>query len=249
MIDSRRFSGVRRLYGDAAAAAFGASRVTVIGIGGVGTWVVEALARTGIGHLTLIDLDMVAESNTNRQLHALGDAFGRPKVDVMAERVRAINPECEVVSIEEFVTAENITQLLPTSEHFIVDAIDQTRVKVAIAAHCKESATSLVMAGAAGGRCDPTRIRVDDLAFTQGDSLLSRVRQQLRQQHGFSRNLKQRFGIQAVFSNEPMRGAPPVCAESGGLSCAGYGSAAAVTGAFGLAAAAAVINQLASNAK
>ena len=245
MTDARRFSGVERLYGEATRMRFAESHIAVVGIGGVGSWAVEALARTGVGIMTLIDLDMISESNTNRQLHALGDAYGRAKVEAMADRVLAINPACQVTAIEDFVTPENVGDLLPASLHFVVDAIDQTRVKVAIAAHCRKSRIPLVMSGAAGGRRDPTRVAIDDLARTTGDSLLSRVRQQLRAHEGFPRETGARFGIQAVFSAEHVRRPVDACEAGSALSCTGYGSAVAVTGAFGLAAAATALKVLA----
>lgn len=246
MNDPRRFSGVSRLYGEAAHAAFAASEVAVVGLGGVGSWAAEALARTGIGGLTLFDLDMVAESNTNRQIQALGDAYGQAKALAIAGRATAINPDCRVRPVEEFVTPENVADLLPASLSCVIDAIDQTRAKVSIAAHCKAAGIPLVMSGAAGGRRDPTRVAIADLARTTGDSLLSRVRQQLRQRHGFPRDPKRRFGIQAVFSCEPAGGTKPAGEAGAPLACSGYGSSVVVTGTFGFAAAAAVLDILAA---
>ena len=245
-MSERRFGGIARLYGQDAYSSFQSSHVIVVGIGGVGTWATEALSRTGIGALTLIDLDSIAESNTNRQLHALENQFGRAKVEAMAERIGQINPKCRVHMIEDFVTPENVAQLLSDSPDVVVDAIDQTRVKVAIAAWCKEAKISVVTAGAAGGRIDPTRVCVSDLARTTGDALLSRVRQQLRKRHGFPRGEKSKFNISAVHSSEPMKSSPLDCDPSAGLSCAGYGSASVVTGTFGLVAAAEALRLLTS---
>lgn len=248
-VAERRFAGIGRLYGAAALERFRQAHVGVIGIGGVGTWVAEALARSAVGELTLIDLDMIAESNTNRQIHALGDAFGRAKVDAMADRLRAINPDAVVHTIEDFVTPENIDQHLAPAFDFVVDAIDDTRAKVAIAAYCRSRALPLVIAGAAGGKTDPTRIVIDDLARTTQDALLSRVRQQLRKHHDFPRDPKRKFGVSAVFSTEPMRrplAGEESCAVDGRLSCTGYGSATAVTGGFGFAAASVVLSRLAA---
>lgn len=247
---SRRFSGIARLYGESAFACFQRAHVCVIGIGGVGTWAAEALARSAVGTITLIDLDHIAESNTNRQIHALGDAFGQAKVAAMAERLRAINPDLTVEEREEFVTPENIGHLLAPDFDYVVDAIDDTRAKVAIAAYCRDRQLPLVMAGAAGGKTDPTRIVIDDLARTTQDALLSRVRQQLRKHHGFSRDPKRKFDLQAVFSLQPMLRptADAECAIEGGLSCTGYGSATAVTGGFGFAAASLVLSRLAASA-
>lgn len=249
----RRFSGVTRLYGEQGAARLRAAHVVVVGIGGVGCWVVEALARTAIGQLTLIDLDMIAESNTNRQLHALGDEYGKAKVDAMAERVRLINPDCTVRTVEDFVTPENVAQMLGQEADAVVDAIDQVRTKVAMLAYCHQQKIPVVTVGAAGGQTDPTRLLMDDLARTTQDPLLARVRSQLRREHAFPRDTGKRFGITAIYSSEPLR--YPVAADScervpgvvQGLNCAGFGSSVCVTAAFGFAAAAAVINELASH--
>lgn len=230
---ARRFGGVARLYGGDAAAGFARARVCVVGVGGVGSWVVEALARSAVGHLSLIDLDMVAESNANRQIQALDDAWGRAKVDVMRERVLAINPACEVRVVEDFVTEENLDACL-AGHDIVVDAIDQVRIKVAMAVWARDHGVPLVMAGGAGGKQDPGRIRMDDLARTTQDPLLSKVRAQLRKAHGFPRGAGRKFGISAVYSEEPLQ--RPVMCESQspqGLSCAGYGSGVCVTGSFG----------------
>ncbi len=243
----RRFGGVGRLYGDKAAQAFAQANVCVVGIGGVGSWAVEALARSAVGQLTLIDLDMVAESNANRQIHALDDVWGKAKVDAMRERVHAINPACRVRTVEDFVTEGNLDDLLGGHD-VIIDAIDQVRVKVAMAAWCVAGDRALVMAGGAGGKQDPSRILTDDLAKTVQDPLLARVRAQLRKLHGFPKDPKRRFGIRAVYSTEPLQ-RPTVC-DTGeapqGLSCAGYGSAVCVTAPFGFFAAAAALDILRS---
>lgn len=248
-VGSRRFGGVVRLYGAAAATRFAAARVCVVGIGGVGSWAAEALARSAVGQITLIDLDMVAESNANRQIHALDDVWGRAKVEVMQARIQAINPACVVHCVEDFVTEENLATLL-AGHDLIIDAIDQVRVKVAIAAWALATATPLVMAGGAGGKQDPTRIRIDDLARTEQDPLLAKVRAQLRKQHGFPRDPRQRFGIAAVFSEEPLQ-RPTVCEGEApqGLSCAGYGSAVCVTASFGFFAAARALAMLEASSK
>lgn len=237
----RRFGGVSRLYGEAGAQRLRQAHLCVIGIGGVGSWATEALARTGVGAITLIDLDIVAESNTNRQIHALGDEFGKAKVDAMAARLRAINPECRVTAIDDFVTAENLAVLLHDRFDFVIDAIDQAKVKAALIAHCKHQGTPLITAGAAGGQFDPTRLAVIDLSRTQQDPLLAKVRSLLRRDYGFPRAPREKFGIAAVYSDEPLRYPEKSCdADVGpnGLSCAGFGSSVCVTAAFGLAAAA-----------
>ncbi|MCT7297431.1 tRNA cyclic N6-threonylcarbamoyladenosine(37) synthase TcdA [Ralstonia sp. CHL-2022] len=202
---ARRFGGVARLYGPQALQRFAAAHVCVIGIGGVGSWVAEAVARCGVGKFTLIDLDHIAVSNTNRQIHALGDAYGMAKVDAMAERILQINPRAEISRIDDFVTIENVEALLGHPFDYVIDAIDAVKVKTAIIAFCKRTGKRVVTCGAAGGQLDPTRIRVTDLSRTIQDPLLAKVRGNLRRQHGFSKNPKSRFGIDAVFSDEPLR--------------------------------------------
>ncbi len=181
----RRFGGVRRLYGDAALQRFRQAHVCVIGVGGVGSWAVEALARNAVGQLTLIDLDNIAESNVNRQLHAVEGAFGMAKVSAMAQRVKQINPLAQVHEIEDFITPDNLDAMLNRGYDAVLDAIDDARAKTALAAWCRRHKLPLVMAGGAGGRFDPTRLRVGDLSEVQGDRLLAKVRNQLRRDHGF----------------------------------------------------------------
>lgn len=249
----RRFGGIARLYGRDAFDRFRMAHVCVIGIGGVGSWTVEALARSAVGRLTLIDLDMIAESNVNRQIHALGNEFGKAKVHAMAERILAINPECRVEQIEEFVTPENLDAMLGQGYDVIVDAIDHVRTKVAMADWCHRNDVPLIMAGGAGGQIDPTQIRLDDLSRTTQDPLLSKVRAQLRKLHDFPRDPKKKFGITAVYSTEPLRypvqeaGSDPACAipaSPAGLNCAGFGSATCVTATFGLFAASAALRHI-----
>lgn len=239
---ARRFGGIERLYGPGCLARLAAAHVCVIGIGGVGSWAVEALARSGVGRLTLIDLDHVAESNINRQVHALNGTLGKAKVVAMQERIRGINPACIVTAIEEFVLPDNVAGLLPRCD-LVLDCIDQVKAKAALIAHCRQKKLPLVTTGGAGGRSDPTRIRIDDLSRTTQDALASKLRARLRRDYGFPREAKRKFGVPCVFSDEPIR-RPQMLAcdvdEAGlhGLSCAGYGSSMAVTAAFGLAAAA-----------
>ncbi len=245
----RRFGGVGRLYGQAGSAALRHAHVCVVGIGGVGSWAAEALARTGVGRITLIDLDMVAESNTNRQIHALGDIYGKAKVDAMAERIMAINPDCQVTCIEDFVTPENTATLLDDDFSAVIDAIDQVRAKVAMIAFCKRRKLPIVVAGAAGGQIDPTQVRLADLSQTVQDPLLAKVRSALRRDHGFP-SAGKKFGISAVFSTEPLRYPTPgntcdTASSPAGLNCAGFGSSVCVTSVFGMAAAAQVINLIA----
>lgn len=255
---ARRFGSIARLYGDAALERFRHAHVCVIGVGGVGSWAVEALARSAIGQITMIDLDNLAESNINRQIHALSTTLGQAKVTALAERIALINPYCKVTQIEEFIDADNLPAMLPL-HHFdyVIDAIDNVRAKTALIAYCRENKIPLVTIGSAGGQTDPTQIAVCDLCRTEQEPLLAKVRKRLRALHGFPRGTKNKFGIDAVYSTEPLR-FPELCATdetddaaSGitGLNCAGFGSAIVVTASFGLVAAGHVLTKLASEAQ
>lgn len=241
----RRFAGVARLYGDAALARLRVARVAVIGIGGVGSWAAEALARSGVGTLSLIDLDHIAESNTNRQIHALDGSYGKAKVQAMAERIAAINPACRVLPVEAFADVDNAGELV-AGHDLVLDCIDQVSAKAALIVACRLQKIAVITCGAAGGRIDPTRLRQDDLARVAGDPLLAKVRYRLRRRYGFARESAGRvrkFGVVAVYSDEPIR-MPQQCSPQARLACAGYGSTVAVTGAMGFAAAAAALQQL-----
>lgn len=251
---ARRFSGVTRLYGEGVAARFRAATAVVIGIGGVGSWAAEALARSAVGHLTLVDLDHVAESNTNRQIHALGEAFGRAKVDAMAERIAAINPAATVRAIDDFASVDNAAALVAGAD-IVIDCIDQVVAKAALIAAARAAGVPIVTCGAAGGRLDPTRVRSADLARLSGDPLLAKVRHKLRRDHGFPRDRgngkpPQRFGVTGVYSDEPLQRPAPVCDADGrpviggALACAGYGSGVVVTATMGFVAAAEGLAQL-----
>ena len=239
----RRFSGVRRLYGASGLQHLQAAHVLVIGIGGVGSWAVEALARNAIGQLTLVDLDNIAESNMNRQIHALEETLGMAKVSAMQARIAAIHPQCQVVEIEDFVTPDNLATLLATRPDVVVDCMDDTKAKIALAAYCKQQGLPLVMVGSAGGKLDATRIRLADLAHVQGDRMLAKVRNQLRRDHGFPKasdtKKSAKFGITAVYSDEPVEKPADACDTGGltGLHCAGYGSSICVTATAGFVAA------------
>lgn len=254
---SPRFSGIARLYGTDALENFHRSRVAVIGIGGVGSWTVEALARSGVGHISLVDLDEICITNVNRQLHAMDGQIGRLKTAAMAERTRAIHPECEVVEIEAFFREENADSILDRKFDAVIDAIDSVRHKCLLLARCHARGIPVITCGGTGGRRDPTRIRHSDLAHTSHDPLLLSVRRELRTQYGFPKSLDEKrsapFGILAVFSDEsPVF---PTC--DGGtssqrpadaslrLNCeSGYGTATPVTASFGLSAAAAALEIL-----
>ena len=252
----RRFGGIGRLYGAQALARFTTAHVCVIGVGGVGSWIVEALARSGIGELTLIDLDNVAESNINRQLQALTSTIGQAKIDALAERITQINPYCKVNRVEEFVTPDDLDQLLTGKYDFVIDAIDSVRDKAALIAWCHARGLPVITIGSAGGKTDPTRIEVRDLTRTEQEPLLKMVRKRLRSQYGFPRSIKTKFHIDAVFSMEPVS-MPETSAEEGdscavdaitGLNCAGFGSCMVVTATFGMFAAGHVLRQLAGAA-
>ena len=257
----RRFGGIARLYGKPALERFRAAHVCVIGVGGVGSWVVEALARSAVGHLTLIDLDNVAESNINRQIQALSSTLGQAKISALAQRIAQINPFCRVTEIEDFIAPDNLDQMIGT-RHFdyVIDAIDSVKAKTALIAYCRLHRIPLVTVGGAGGQLDPTRIEIRDLSKTEQEPLLAKVRKQLRNLHGFPRGSKNSFGIDAVFSMEPLQlpGGEQACSltvdgddrtDKGvtGLNCAGFGSAMVVTASFGMVAAAHVLRKLAEN--
>ena len=247
----RAFSGIDRLYGNGAYAKLHNASVTIVGIGGVGSWAAEAIARHGIHNINIIDLDNVAVSNINRQLQATQATIGMAKVDALAERIVSINPECSVTRIEDFLTLENAAELLSSRPDAVLDCTDQTSAKVAMAERCHLDGLALFMAGAAGGRTDPTRIRHSDLGASQGDALLARVRSLLRKGGRLQLSRKEHFGIEVVYSAEPMRKpAAEACDATTapqGLSCAGYGSSVCVTAAFGFALAARAIEHLLTN--
>jgi tRNA A37 threonylcarbamoyladenosine dehydratase len=247
----RRFSGVRRLYGEQGLQQLQAAHVLVIGIGGVGSWTVEALARNAVGKLTLVDLDNIAESNINRQIHALDENIGKAKVVAMRERIAQINPDCQVIEVEDFISAENMAAVLQVRPDIIIDCMDDTKAKTALAAYCHQQKLTLIVVGSAGGKLDATRIRLIDLAHVHGDRMLAKVRNQLRRDHGFPRasdaKKSAKFGITAVYSDEPVEKPAEACDTQTGLSglhCAGYGSSICVTASFGFVAAQQALQQL-----
>lgn len=250
----QRFLGIDRLYGAGSVARLARAHVCVIGIGGVGSWVVEALARSGVGRLTIIDADEVCVSNTNRQLHALDGEYGRAKVAVMAERARAINPTIAVDAIEEFVTPANLVTMLDRDYHLVIDCCDAFRVKVELIAWCRRRKRPLITVGSAGGRTDPTLIAVRDLSKTEHDALLALVRKKLREEFHFPRGPKRYFGVQAVYSRENVRylqadgsvcGVRPAGGDSLKLDCGGgLGAATHVTAAFAFAAVSRALTRL-----
>jgi len=239
----RRFGGLRRLYGDAAYLRVRAARVAVVGLGGVGSWAVEALARSGVAELTLIDLDHVAESNINRQIQALGATLGQSKVMALQQRVADIHPGCVVHGVEEFADEQNWPSLLSQPVDAVIDACDQVRAKLTMAAWARETGVGFITAGAAGGKTQPQAVEVDDLAAVTHDPLLASLRQRLRKQHGAPR--QGRIGVRCVFSREAVQSpADAACDVDGSLNCHGYGSSVAVTATFGMVAASIVIEGL-----
>jgi tRNA A37 threonylcarbamoyladenosine dehydratase len=249
-----RFGGLARLYGSSGLERLRQAHVCVIGLGGVGSWAVEALARSGVGRLTLIDLDDVCISNVNRQLHALAGELGKPKVEVMARRAVAINPDCVVNPLHSFFLKSNASQILAAGFDAVLDAIDSPSLKCFLIASCQRAGIPVTVVGGAGGRQDPTAIQVIDLAFSSGDRLLQQVRRKLRRDYAFPRG-DHAFGVECVVSREfPVFPTREGCVSANRaeavdlrLDCtSGFGTASFVTGAFGLAAASRVVRQITS---
>ncbi|MDY0309263.1 MAG: tRNA threonylcarbamoyladenosine dehydratase [Castellaniella sp.] len=265
---ARRFGGLDRLYGDGARRALAAMHVVVAGIGGVGAWCAEALARSGVGALTLVDLDHVAESNINRQVHALGSTLGQAKVAAMADRIRDINPGCRIVCIDDFIGPDNVAAILSGTPGVLLDCTDQVAAKIAMILQARTAAWPLLVCGGAGGKTDPLALRAGDLSLAAHDALLGRVRQELRQRHGYPkggtaggkpRRRVPRMGVHCLWFEQPVvlpsawvreasaagratdvaadQGSVATMAAPQGLSCAGYGSAVAITATMGMAAA------------
>lgn len=242
----QRFGGIARLYGETALRAFHRAHFVVAGIGGVGTWVAEALARSGIGEITLIDMDDICITNTNRQIHAMSSTIGKQKIDVMAERLRDINPELKVHAVDEFLETDNLDELIPATADAVIDAIDAAYVKAALINHCKRKKKIILTVGSAGGKLDPRQIISGDLSRTTNDPLLAKTRNTLRRWHNFSRNPKRVFSIEAVYSTEqmtyPAQDGGTCQAKSGleagtKLDCSGgFGAATMVTATFGFVA-------------
>lgn len=255
---AERFQGVERLYGVGSVHRLAERHVAVIGIGGVGSWAAEALARSGVGRLTLIDADDICVSNTNRQLHALDGEFGKSKVGVIAARARAINPSIQVDAIERFLTPSTLDELLDRGYDVVLDACDAFRVKLEAIAWCRRRKLPMVTVGSAGGRTDSTQIRVRDLSRTEHDAMFSLIRKKLRQDFGFPRNPERYFGVSAVYSLQNVQYPQPdgsVCGNRppGGdalnLACGGgLGAATHVTGAFAFAAVGKVLEKLLESA-
>ena len=262
----RRFAGIASVYGESGLLKLQNSHLCVIGIGGVGSWVVESLARSGIGQITMIDMDLVAESNINRQILAGTDTIGRDKILVMRDRIKQINPHCQVNCVDEFISRENLAQLINTKMNFVIDCIDDFRTKAALINFCKTNRVNILTVGGAGGQIDPTKIRQVDLSRTQHDVLLAKTRKLLRQDYGFARNLKRSFSIPCIYSDEQLvfpNGQGDITNQrpthdlednsasqdlpNNALNCAGgLGSITHTTGTFAFFASAYVLNTLAN---
>jgi len=234
----RRFKGTQTLYGEEAVDTFAAAHIYIIGVGGVGSWAAEALARTAVGTITLIDLDVLVASNVNRQLPALDSTFGQSKIAAMATRIREINPKVTLHLVDDFLSVDNVAALLPSrlaakaaavegKPMVILDCVDDINAKLAIALHCRFNKLKLICAGGAGGKIDPRQITVSDLRDSYQDPLLAKLRSKLRHEKGINSTLKEKFGIKCVYSTEPPR-VDKSC-QTGGLQCGGYGSAVVVT--------------------
>ena len=247
MPTDRRFSALARLYGVGGAEQIGHAHVAVVGIGGVGSWAAEALARSGVGRLTLIDLDHVAESNINRQIHAVLATVGQAKVFAMRDRIHSFNPDCEVSCVEEFVEPGNWPALLPVDVTAVIDACDQVRAKTAMAAWARSSASLFIAVGAAGGKRHAHLVDIDDLSQSTHDPLLAQLRHRLRKEHGAPAAGK-KIGIACVFSRESVQQPDASCevAGDGTLNCHGYGSVVSVTSTFGQCAAGWILDRVAS---
>ena len=254
-----RFAGIGRLYGVAGLQRLHDAHVCVIGIGGVGSWAAEALARSGVGKITLIDMDDICVSNSNRQIHALTSTVGQLKTEAVAERIRGINPECDVICHMAFITSSNLEELISDRMDYVVDCIDSVKNKAALIAFCKRRKIRIITTGAAGGQTDPTQIQIGDLNKTFNDPLARKVRSLLRREYGFSRNASRNYSVPCVFSTEQLVYPTPegeVCQtksfdEEGSkrLDCSGgFGAATMVTGTFGFVAASRVVRRIADNA-
>ena len=249
-----RFGGIKRLYGNQQTQILFESHVCVIGIGGVGSWVAEALARTGIGQITLIDMDDICATNVNRQIHALTDTVGDLKIEAMQERIKQINPHCKVNLVDDFISPDNLRAYIDASFDYVVDAIDSVKAKSALIAYCKRNKIPIITTGGAGGQTDPTQITVADVAKTVQDPLMSKVRSTLRRDFNFSKNPKRKFGVDCVYSTEQLvypTSDGQVCQQkpdSEGpmrLDCSGgFGAVTMVTASFAFVAAARVVNKL-----
>ncbi len=234
----RRFGAIRRLGGERALERLSSACVCVVGIGGVGSWAAEALARTGVGHLVLIDMDHVAVSNVNRQIHATDETLGQSKILAMQQRIATFAPQCRVDVRDDFLSADNMAALLTVPERssgpdVLLDCCDQSSAKIAMALFARQHKLPFIMAGSAGGKWEAERLRCSDLSESAQDPMLSKIRQRLRREHGFERNPGKRMRVTCVWSDEPVKRGD-VCDTSAGLNCAGYGSLVSTTASMGM---------------
>lgn len=243
----QRFGGIGRLYTPEGLSKLRQAHVCVIGIGGVGSWAVEALARTGIGKITMIDMDDICVTNINRQIHAMTGTVAQLKTESMKERVERINPECVIEIIDDFISPENIPEYLNRGYDYVIDAIDSVKTKAALIAYCKRNKIKLITTGGAGGQTDPSQIQIADLSKTIQDPLASKVRSLLRKEYNFSQNTKRKFGVDCVFSTQPLI-FPKMgesCEISATMNCAnGFGAVTMVTATFGFFAVSRVVDKL-----
>lgn len=251
----RRFGGLNRLYGDGSLDVLGGSHIMVAGIGGVGSWCVEALARSGVGMLTIIDMDHLSESNINRQLPALGSTLGKAKIEAMQQRILDINPFCQVHLVDDFVEPDNIQQLLAVKPDVLIDCTDQAIAKIAMITEAKKQKIKLFVCGAAGGKRNPLALKRGDLSQSTHDAMLSKLRARLRKEHGFAKPKTDKvkastripkMGVEVFWLDEtavmPTVWQQQATAGPQGLSCAGYGSSVTVTAPMGFAAAQAALD-------
>lgn len=249
----QRFGGTQRLYGVAGVELFQQTNICVIGIGGVGSWAAEALARSAIGHITLIDLDDICMTNTNRQIHTLKTTIGEPKTEAMAARIRLINPDCQVEIIDDFITLDNISTLIGQQFDYVIDCIDSVKEKAALIAHCKRRKIPVITVGGAGGQTDPTQINIADLSKTHHDPLAAKTRSLLRRYYNFSKSGR-RFAVDCVYSTEQLVYPQPdgsVCQMktvvdgNTRLDCSGgFGASTCVTATFGFVAVSRVLQKM-----
>lgn len=252
-MNKQRFGGIERLYEASGLAKLQQAHFTVVGIGGVGTWVAEGFARSGVGHITLIDIDDICITNTNRQAHALQDTIGQAKVDAMAQRIKQINPDCIVHTIEDFVLPDNVATYITPDMDMVIDATDSITAKAAMIAYCKRNKIKIITIGGAGGQIDPRQVTSGDLAKTTQDPLAAKLRSVLRRDYNFSKNTQRRFGIECIYSTEQLRypqgdgtiGKQKLSAQGAiKLDCeTGFGASVAVTATFGFVAVAQAINK------
>lgn len=243
----QRFGGIGRLYGAEALSRLRAAHVCVVGIGGVGSWAVEALARSGVGKITMIDMDDICVTNINRQLPAMSGTIGQLKTEVMQQRVQAINPECQVQIIDDFLSQETLSQYITSQFDYVIDAIDSVKTKAALIAYCKRNKIKIITIGGAGGQTDPSKIQIADLSRTIQDPLLAKVRSDLRKNFNFTHNPKRKFGIDCVFSTQPLifPQTDNGCTVSATMNCAnGFGAATMVTATFAFFAVSRVVEKL-----